>query len=437
MSPNGDLERSLAGWALVREIPTTLNLPTLLDIDPAAARGGDGRRVGSASVATPQTDERTCDESRAAGLALARSRRPRAAHRPVRADDDGRLLRRGDGRPVARRSSSSCARCPTDRAYLVFAGLEQAIGDLLKLAFSPEQIEAIRQWPEFRQVDPAVMDSLASLRFEGDVWSVPEGTVVFPGETLLRVTAPLPQAQWVETHLLASLAYPTLVASKAARMVVGGRRPVALRVRRPARAWPSRGHAGRPRGLPRRLHRNQPRRGRSPPGHSRQRDHGALMGPVVRARKPRRSRPSRGSSRKTRPCWSTPTTRSKGVRHAAAIEPPVRAIRIDSGDLASLARQARAILDQLGRPSVKIIASGDLDEYKIAQLVARGRPVDGFGVGTELITSRDAPALAMVYKLVELEGRASSSSVRARRRTRWPSRSFGAKTCMGSFGVIT
>ena len=93
-----------------------------------------------------------------------------------------------------------------------------------------------------------------------------------------------------------------------------------------------------------------------------------------------------------------------GVRHAAAIEPPVSAIRIDSGDLASEARRARSILDQLDRGSVKIIASGDLDEYKIADLVAAHAPIDGFGVGSELITSRDAPTLTMVYKLVELNG---------------------------------
>ncbi len=95
----------------------------------------------------------------------------------------------------------------------------------------------------------------------------------------------------------------------------------------------------------------------------------------------------------------------EGVRRAAAIEPPVQAIRIDSGDIGTLARQARAILDEQDRPMVKIMASGDLDERRIAQLVASGAPLDGFGVGTELITSRDAPALPMVYKLVELEGK--------------------------------
>ncbi len=94
----------------------------------------------------------------------------------------------------------------------------------------------------------------------------------------------------------------------------------------------------------------------------------------------------------------------EGVKHAAAIEPAIPAIRIDSGDLDVLTRQARAILDERGRPGVKIMVSGDLDEEKIARLVESGAPVDGFGVGTELITSRDAPALGMVYKLVELDG---------------------------------
>ena len=92
------------------------------------------------------------------------------------------------------------------------------------------------------------------------------------------------------------------------------------------------------------------------------------------------------------------------MKHAAAIEPPIPAIRIDSGDLDDLTRHARAILDERGRTGVKIMVSGDLDEERIARLVEAGAPVDGFGVGTELITSRDAPALGMVYKLVELDG---------------------------------
>jgi nicotinate phosphoribosyltransferase len=93
-----------------------------------------------------------------------------------------------------------------------------------------------------------------------------------------------------------------------------------------------------------------------------------------------------------------------GVRLAASIDPPVQAIRIDSGDLGPLATQARAILNQHGRSGVKIIVSSDLDEHLIENLVTSGAPIDAFGVGTELITSRDAPALSLVYKLVELDG---------------------------------
>ena len=292
---------------------------------------------------------------------------------------------------------------PDHRAYLVFAGLEQAIGDLLDLAFSREQIESIRLWPEFRQVDKKVMDSLATIRFEGDVWSVPEGTVVFPGEPLVRVTAPLPQAQWVETHLLASLGYPTLVASKAARVVAaaagrslfdfGARRghgPLAAMLA--ARAAYLAGFTGTSQvEAARRL--GVPASGTM--AHSWVQSFDTESEAFAAF-----ARVFPENTTLLVDTYDTP----QGVRHAAAIEPPIRAIRIDSGDLAHESRRARTILDQLGRSSVKIIGSSDLDEYKIAEIVRSGAPVDGFGVGTELITSRDAPALAMVYKLVELEG---------------------------------
>jgi nicotinate phosphoribosyltransferase len=292
---------------------------------------------------------------------------------------------------------------PDHRAYLVFAGLEQAIRDLLDLAFSSEQIDALRQLPAFRHVDEKVMGALSTLRFEGDVWSVPEGTVVFAGETLVRVTAPLPQAQWVETHLLASLAYPTLVASKAARVVTaaagrslfefGARRghgPLAALLA--ARAAYIAGFTGT-------SHVEAARRLGIPAS-------GTMAHSWVQSFATESE--AFAAFAQVFPeyttllvdTYDTPT----GVRHAAAITPPVSAIRIDSGDLAGEIRQARTILDQLDRPGVKIIASGDLDEYKIADLIAGNVPVDGFGVGTELITSRDAPALAMVYKLVELNG---------------------------------
>ncbi len=292
---------------------------------------------------------------------------------------------------------------PAARAYLVFAGLEQAIGDLLRLAFAPEQIEAIREWPPFRRLDSSIMKALAGLRFDGDVWSVPEGTVVFPGETLVRVTAALPQAQWVETLLLASLAYPTLVASKAARVVTaaGGRSLFEYGARRAhgptagmlaARSAYIAGFAGtslveaaRRLGIP----------AVGTMAHSWVQSFSTETAAFEAF--------ARVFAENTTLLVDTYDT-LEGVRRAALIEPPVQAVRIDSGDLGALARQSRAILDHHGRSAVKIVASGDLDEDRIAQLVASGAPLDAFGVGTELVTSRDAPALAMVYKLVELEG---------------------------------
>ncbi|WP_406696546.1 nicotinate phosphoribosyltransferase [Singulisphaera sp. Ch08] len=294
-------------------------------------------------------------------------------------------------------------RLPDDRAYLVFAGLEQAIGDLLRLAFSAEQIDAIRRLPAFSAISPSFFESLRSLRFEGDVWAAPEGSVVFAGEPLLRVEASLPQAQWVETFLLASIGYPTLVASKAARLVEAAQ--------------------GRP------VYDFGSRRGHGP--HA-----GFLAARAAYIAGCAGTSHVEAATRLGIPCVGTmahswvqsfPTEveafkafaaiipnastllvdtydTEQGVRLAAAIEPPIQGIRLDSGDLATLAFKARAILDAADRASVKIIGSGDLNEAAIARLVAQGAPFDSFGVGTDLITSRDAPSLSIVYKLVELNG---------------------------------
>jgi len=292
---------------------------------------------------------------------------------------------------------------PPRRSYLVFAGLEQAIGDVLRLAFNAEQIEGIRQWPAFRHLDPSILDRMQALRFEGNIDSVPEGTVVFPGETLLRVTAPLAMAQWVETYLLASIGYPTLVASKAARF-----RTAALGT--PLFDFGARrGHGPHAGFLAARAACIAGFAGTSHAEAAR------LLGIVpigTMAHSWVQSFESEFESYATFaryfPTSSTLLVDTydtlEGVRLAAAIDPPVYAIRIDSGDLGNLAHRAREILDQNDRAQVKIFVSGDLDEHRIAQLTASAAPIDGFGVGTELITSRDAPALGIVYKLVELEG---------------------------------
>jgi nicotinate phosphoribosyltransferase len=292
---------------------------------------------------------------------------------------------------------------PQGRSYLMFAGLEQALGDLLGLACSPEQIEALRRWPEFRDLDASIIARLASMRFEGDVWSVPEGTVVFAGETLLRVTAPLPQAQWVETHLLASLTYPTSVALKAARIVTaaGGRSLYEFGARRghgpgavllAARSAYLAGFAGT-------SHVEAARRLGIPASGTMA--HSWVQSFATESQAFQTY--ARVFPESTTLLVDTYDT-LEGVRRAAELEAPIQAIRIDSGDIGSLAVQSRAILDRNDRASVKIIASGDLDEHKIAALVSAGAPIDGFGVGSELVTCRDAPSLAMVYKLVELDG---------------------------------
>lgn len=291
---------------------------------------------------------------------------------------------------------------PKGRAYLVFAGLEQALGDLMRLAFSAEQVEAIRGLPVFAAASPAFFETLATIRFEGDLWAVPEGTVVFAGEPLIRVQAPLPQAQWVETLLLASVVYPTLVASKAARIVEAA--------------------AGRP------VYDFGLRRGHGPYAGLLGARAAYLGGCAGTSNVEAAIRLGIACAGTMAHSWvqsfddeadafaafaklypggtmlvDTYDTET-GVRRAAGIEPPVGAVRLDSGDLDALSRKARAILDSAGRGETRIVASGDLDEFRIGDLVKAGAPIDAFGVGTELITSRDAPALGAVYKLVELDG---------------------------------
>jgi nicotinate phosphoribosyltransferase len=294
-------------------------------------------------------------------------------------------------------------RLPKGRAYLVFAGLEQAVGDVMSLAFSSEQVEAIRGLPSMQGLDRAFFEWLGSLRFRGDIWAVPEGTVVFPGEPLVRVEAPLAQAQWVETYLIAALNYPTLVASKAVRIIeaAAGRPVIDFGARRghgphagllAARASYLAGFAGTSHveaairlGIP-------------------------CVGTMAHSWVQAFATESAAFAAYARvfphsttlliDTYDTPA----GARHAAAIHPPIQAVRIDSGDLARLAHEVRRILDEAGRTDVKITVSSDLDEWRIQELLAAGAPIDTFAVGTELITSRDAPALAMVYKLVAVGG---------------------------------
>lgn len=292
---------------------------------------------------------------------------------------------------------------PLGRVYLVFAGLEQALGDLLNLRFSREEIESIRRWPSFAHVDREFFDYLSAFRFEGDVWAVPEGTIVFPGEPLIQVRAPLAQAQLIETLLLASVGYPTLVASKGARIATAARgRPLlefgARRGQGPHAGFLA-ARSAYIAGFAATSHVEAARRLGIPAvgtmAHSWVQSFDSEQDAFAAY-----AEAFPGSTTLLVDTYDAP----EGVRRAAALDPPVAAVRIDSGDLDALARRSRAILDELGRGDVKIVASGDLDEHSIDRLVSAGAPIDAFGVGTELITSRDAPALGVVYKLVELDG---------------------------------
>ncbi len=292
---------------------------------------------------------------------------------------------------------------PPNRSYMIFAGLEQAVGTLLGLRFSDEQVEGIRHWPVFSAIDPTWFDSLKQFRFTGDVWSVPEGSVVFANEPLLRVTAPLAQAQLVETILLASLGYPTLVASKASRIVEAarGRSVVDFGARRGhgPQAGFLNARASYLAGFSATSHVEAARRLQIPAVGTMAHAWVQSFGDEPTAF----ATFARLFPRATTLLVDTYDI-EQGVRNAAAIEPAIQAIRIDSGDLVAASKSARAILDSLDRTGVKILVSNDLDENKIAELLDAGAPIDAFGVGTELITSRDAPAISMVYKLVELDG---------------------------------
>lgn len=294
-------------------------------------------------------------------------------------------------------------RLPGDRSFLVFAGLEQALDAVTRLRFDADQVDAIRRWPVFEAVDPRFFDDLRDFRFSGDIWAVPEGTVVFAGEPWMRVSGPLAECQLLETLLLAAIGYPTLVASKAARIVgaaqgrglfdFGARRGHGLQASMMAAraayiagfAGTSQVEAARRLGIP-------------------------AVGTMAHSWV--QSFPDEGAAFRAfaevfpRPTLLVDTYRTaRGVRHAAQVDPPIRAIRIDSGDLLVESTEARRILDELGRREVRIVGSGDLDEREIARLVAACAPIDEFGVGTQLITSADAPALALVYKLTEIGGR--------------------------------
>jgi len=291
---------------------------------------------------------------------------------------------------------------PANRNYLVAAGLEQALDYLENLQFTEEDIAYLRAQPVFQDTPQEFFPYLASCRFTGEVWAIPEGTPVFQNEPLIRVTAPILEAQIVETFLLATVNFQTMIASKASRVVhaaagrdvieFGSRRAhgteAAMHAARAAYvagcAGTSNVEAGLRFGIP-------------------------ISGTIAHswvmafddevAAFEHYSRVFPHSAVLLIDTYDTVEAARKIV--AAGLRP--RAVRLDSGDLDQLSRAVRRVLDDGALRDTRIVASGDLDEWRIAALIAAAAPLDAFGVGTRLATSFDAPAVGGIYKLVEME----------------------------------
>lgn len=291
------------------------------------------------------------------------------------------------------------------RSYILAAGLETVLDWLSGFRFSSREVSYLDSLEHF---SPEFLEWLSALEFTGDIDAVPEGTAVFPDEPLLRVRAPLPVAQLLETRILNALHYQSLVTTKAARIVeaAGGRGVVDFGARRAhgtdAAHWAARATwiaggggtsnmvAGHCWGLP-------------------------VVGTMAHSFV--QTYPDEMAAFRAFLHHYPETTllvdtydTIEGVRNVIRLAEElgddfrVRAIRIDSGDLEALSRRARRMLDAAGLDSVRIMVSGGLDEHRIAALVAAGAPIDGFGVGTDLAVSNDVPTLDFAYKLVAYRG---------------------------------
>ncbi|MFA5506861.1 MAG: nicotinate phosphoribosyltransferase [Vulcanimicrobiota bacterium] len=293
---------------------------------------------------------------------------------------------------------------PFAGGYCLSCGLEPALEWLEGLRFEAEQLDYLRNLNLFPE---DFLDWLSQLRFRGDVWAIPEGELVFPGEPLLRVQAPLPQAQLVESALLNIVNYHTLVATKASRIRQAAEGGLVLEFG---------------------LRRAQGINGalaatRAAIVGGCQATSNVLAGQLFQV-------PVKGTHAHS---WimsfdteleafrayahtypdsctllvDTYDTLQSGVPNAIRVGQELAekghvlaGIRLDSGDLAQLSIESRKMLDQAGLTQTRILASNDLDEYAIAELKSRGARIDIWGVGTNLVTCKDEPALGGVYKLV-------------------------------------
>jgi nicotinate phosphoribosyltransferase len=305
---------------------------------------------------------------------------------------------------------------PPGRRFLVAAGLEQALDFLEGARFGPEELEWIERSGLFA---PGFAARLQGWRFTGDVDAMPEGTLFFPDEPIVRVTAPMPEAQLVETRLLNLVHFQTVVASKAAhlRLAAPGKGLIDFGLRRAhgaeagllaARAAWLAGFDGSATALA------APRFGIPV--------FGTMAHSFVQAHDSEAAAFAHFAASFPENAVLLVDTYDtlEGARRAAATPGRLKGVRLDSGDLDALSREVRGILDAAGHRGAIIFASGNLDEARVAALVAAGAPIDSFGIGTSLTTSADAPYLDAVYKLQEYAGVARRK--RSTGKATWPGR---------------
>ena len=312
---------------------------------------------------------------------------------------------------------------PTRRGFLIAAGLEQALDFLQSFQFSAEELDWLDRTDRFGK---NLLAYLKSLRFTGDVHAMPEGTVFFTNEPILRVTAPLPEAQLAETRLINILHFQSLIASKAARMILAapGKLLVDFGLRRAhgaeagllaARASYLAGFAGTATMLAEKLY-GIPTFGTMAHSFIQAHDHESEAFEEFAKSRPQNltilidTYDTEAAAKKV--VALVPRLQADGIK--------IQGVRLDSGDLAALSKSVRCILDEGGLKDVRILASGGLDEDNIGEMLRAGAPIDAFGVGTSLTTSSDVPALDCAYKLQEYAGlpRRKHSSGKAT----WPGR---------------
>ena len=294
---------------------------------------------------------------------------------------------------------------PKNRNYLIFAGLEQAIYYLQNARFTEKTINFLRQKEVFKNIDSSFFDDyLPNFKFKLDVWAMKEGNFFFPQEPIMRVQGPMFHAQLAETYLLNTINYQTIVASKASRIKTVAQDKVLLEFGTRRSHSPLAGvyaaRASYVAGF----------NGTSNVVADLELDinsSGTMAHSFVQRFDDEKEsfdlyyKIYGKSSILLIDTYDT----EKAAKTACKYGNNIKGVRIDSGDLIEHAKKVRKILDDNGCKEVIIVASSDLNEYKIKQIIDTNAPIDAFGVGTELATSRDDPTIAGVYKLIEYNGR--------------------------------